>query len=252
MDLGLRGKAAIVTGGKRGLGFATAELLCREGADVSICARDPEGVEEAVARLAQHGTKVHGEGVDAADPVAYAAYLSNAVEALGGLDVFVHNVSAAAGRGEQAWVNNLHLDVLGLVRATEVIVPAMEARGGGAVVCLSSIAAQEEFAGPGSFGPMKAAMTAYANNLAQQLAPKGIRVNVVSPGPVYFEGGNWSVIKEHMAAFYDATVAKMPIGRLGEPGEVANAIAFLASPAASLITGANIVIDGGFTKRIKF
>ena len=167
-------------------------------------------------------------------------------------DIFIHNMSAASGRGEQAWVNNLNLDVLGLVRAQEVIAPAMEAGGGGAIVCLSSIAAQEEFAGPGSFGPMKAAMTAYANNLSQSLAPKGIRVNIVSPGPVFFEGGNWDTIKTHMTAFYEATVAKMPLKRLGDPREIANAIAFLASPAASLITGANLVIDGGYTKRIKF
>jgi NAD(P)-dependent dehydrogenase (short-subunit alcohol dehydrogenase family) len=99
---------------------------------------------------------------------------------------------------------------------------------------------------------MKAAMTAYANNLAQALAPKGIRVNVVSPGPVFFEGGNWDTIKTHMTAFYDSTVAKMPIKRLGDPREIAAAIAFLASPAASLITGANLVVDGGYTKRIKF
>jgi NAD(P)-dependent dehydrogenase (short-subunit alcohol dehydrogenase family) len=95
-------------------------------------------------------------------------------------------------------------------------------------------------------------MTAYANNLAQSLGGKGIRVNIVSPGPVYFEGGNWETIKNNMAAFYDATVAKMPLKRLGEPREIANTIAFLASPAASLITGANVVIDGGYTKRIKF
>lgn len=250
MDLGLQGKKAIVTGGRRGLGFATASLLASEGCDVAICARGD--VSEAVAALAGHGVTAVGDAVDVADAEAYRTWLAHAVEQLGGCDVFVHNVSAASGRGEQAWVDNLNLDVLGLVRAQQVVVPAMEARGGGAIVCLSSIAAQEEFAGPGSFGPMKAAMTAYAGNLAQALAPKGIRVNVVSPGPVFFEGGNWDTIKTHMSAFYDATVARMPMKRLGEPREIANAIAFLASPAASLITGANLVIDGGFTKRIKF
>lgn len=250
MDLGLSGKKAIVTGGKRGLGFATAQVLAEEGCDVAICARGD--VSDAVAALAAHGTRVVGEGIDAADREQYLGWLGRAVEQLGGCDIFVHNVSAAAGRGEAGWEANLQLDVFGLVRAQEVVVPAMESAGGGAIVCLSTIAAQEEFAGPGSFGPMKAAMTAYANNLAQALAPKGIRVNVVSPGPVYFEGGNWDTIKQHMTAFYDATVKKMPIGRLGEPREVANAIAFLASPAASLVTGANLVIDGGYTKRIKF
>lgn len=250
MDLGLSGKKAIITGGKRGLGFATATLLAQEGCDVAICARGD--VSEAVAALGSYGTRAFGAGIDAADADAYKAWLKEAIEQLGGCDIFVHNVSAASGRGEQAWIDNLNLDVLGLVRAQSAIVPAMEAAGGGSIVCMSTIAAQEEFAGPGSFGPMKAAMTAYAANLSQALAPKGIRVNVVSPGPVFFEGGNWDTIKTHMESFYDATIAKMPIKRLGQPSEVANAIAFLASPAASLITGANLVIDGGYTKRIKF
>ena len=250
MDLGLKGKKAIVTGGKRGLGFATAQLLAQEGCDVAICARGD--VTDAVAALAAGGTRVFGQGIDAADGDAYKAWLQQAVEQLGGCDIFVHNVSAGSGRGEQAWVDNLNLDVLGLVRAQSSVVPAMEAAGGGSIVCMSSIAAQEEFAGPGSFGPMKAAMTAYASNLSQALAPKGIRVNIVSPGPVFFEGGNWDTIKTHMEAFYDATVAKMPVKRLGDPSEIARAIAFLASPAASLITGANLVIDGGYTKRINF
>lgn len=250
MDLGLKGKKAIVTGGKRGLGFATAEVLAEEGCDVAICARGD--VTEAVAALAAHGTKVVGEGVDVADADAYKAWLQRAADQLGGVDIFVHNVSAAAGRGEAGWRANLELDVFGLTRAAEVLTPIMEAGGGGAIVCLSSIAALEEFAGPGSFGPMKAAMMAYASNLSQSLAPKGIRVNTVSPGPVFFEGGNWDTIKQHMPQFYEAIEKKMPIGRLGRPREVANAIAFLASPAASLITGANLVIDGGFTKRIAF
>lgn len=250
MDLGLAGKKAIVTGGKRGLGFATAQLLAEEGCDVAICARGD--VTDAVAALQSTGRNVYGEGVDVADADAYKGWLAKAAEQLGGCDVFVHNVSGASGRGEAAWVNNLNLDVFGLTRAQEVLVPIMEAGGGGSIVCLSSIAAQEEFAGPGNFGPMKAAMVAYANNLAQAVASKNIRVNIVSPGPVFFEGGNWDTIKTHMTAFYDTIVDKMPIKRLGDPREIANAIAFLASPAASLITGANLVIDGGYTKRIKF
>lgn len=250
MDLGLAGKKAIVTGGKRGLGFATAQLLAEEGCDVAICARGD--VSEAVAALAATGRKAYGEGVDVADADAYKGWLAKAAEQLGGCDIFVHNVSGASGRGEGAWLNNLNLDVFGLTRAQEVLVPIMEAGGGGSIVCLSSIAAQEEFAGPGNFGPMKAAMVAYANNIAQSLAGKGIRVNIVSPGPVFFEGGNWDTIKQNMTAFYDTIVDKMPLKRLGDPREIANAIAFLSSPAASLITGANLVIDGGYTKRIKF
>jgi 3-oxoacyl-[acyl-carrier protein] reductase len=250
MDLGLKGKKAIVTGGKRGLGLATAQLLAKEGCDVAICARGD--VSEAVASISALGVKAYGEGIDAADGDAYKAWLAKAAEQLGGVDIFVHNMSGASGRGEEQWVKNLNLDVLGLVRANEVLAPIMESRGGGSIVCLSTIAAQEEFAGPGSFGPMKAAMVAYASNISQTLAPKGIRVNIVSPGPVFFDGGNWDTIKQNMADFYNMIVNKMPIKRLGDPVEVANTIVFLASPAASLITGANVVIDGGFTKRINF
>lgn len=250
MDLGLKGKKAIITGGKRGLGLAIAHLLAEEGADIAICARGD--VSESVKALQSHGTKVVGEGIDAADGDAYRAWLKSAADQLGGCDIFVHNMSGASGRGEEQWAKNLSLDVLGLVRAQEVLAPIMEAGGGGSIVCLSTIAAQEEFAGPGSFGPMKAAMTAYANNMAQALAGKNIRVNVVSPGPVYFDGGNWDTIKTNMEDFYNSIVAKMPIKRLGEPREVANVIAFLASPAASLVTGTNVVVDGGYTKRIKF
>lgn len=250
MDLGLKGKKAIVTGGKRGLGLATAQLLAKEGCDVAICARGD--VSEAVSSIAALGVKAYGEGIDAADGDAYKAWLSKAAEQLGGCDIFIHNMSGASGRGEEQWVKNLNLDVLGLVRANEVLSPIMEAGGGGAIVCLSTIAAQEEFAGPGSFGAMKAAMVAYASNISQTLAGKGIRVNIVSPGPVFFEGGNWDTIKQNMGDFYNMIVGKMPIKRLGDPSEVANTIVFLASPAASLITGANVVIDGGFTKRINF
>ena len=250
MDLGLKGKKAIVTGGKRGLGLATAQLLAKEGCDVAICARGD--VSEAVASIAALGVKAYGEGIDAADGDAYKTWLAKAAEQLGGCDIFVHNMSGASGRGEEQWVKNLNLDVLGLVRSNEVLAPIMEANGGGSIVCLSTIAAQEEFAGPGSFGAMKAAMVAYASNISQTLAPKGIRVNIVSPGPVFFEGGNWDTIKQNMGDFYNMIVNKMPIKRLGDPSEVANTIVFLASPAASLITGANVVIDGGFTKRINF
>ena len=250
MDLGLKGKKAIVTGGKRGLGLATAQMLAKEGCDVAICARGD--VSDAVKSIAALGVKAYGEGIDAADGAAYKAWLTKAAEQLGGCDIFIHNMSGASGRGEEQWVKNLNLDVLGLVRANEILSPIMEANGGGSIVCLSSIAAQEEFAGPGSFGAMKAAMVAYASNISQVLAPKGIRVNMVSPGPVFFEGGNWDTIKQNMADFYNTIVNKMPIKRLGDPSEVANTVVFLASPAASLITGANVVIDGGYTKRINF
>ena len=110
----------------------------------------------------------------------------------------------------------------------------------------------EFFLQPSSYGPMKAAMRAYANELGQGLGAKGIRVNSVSPGSIYFEGGAWEMIKKSMPPMYESTVKQCPNGRLGSLEEVANAAAFLLSPAASLISGVNLVVDGGFTKRVNF
>ena len=105
---------------------------------------------------------------------------------------------------------------------------------------------------PQAYNAMKAALISHASDMAQALAPKGIRVNVVSPGPIYFEGGNWEMIKQAMPAMYESALQQCAIGRMGTPEEVARAVVFLASPAASLITGANLVADGGFTKRTAF
>ena len=233
MDLGLKGKKAIVTGGKRGLGLATAQLLAQEGCDVAICARGD--VSEAVASIAKLGVKAYGEGIDAADGDAYKGWLAKASEQLGGCDIFVHNMSGASGRGEEQWVKNLNLDVLGLVRAAEALAPVMEAGGGGSIVCLSSIAAQEEFAGPGSFGPMKAAMVAYASNLSQSLAPKGIRVNMVSPGQL--DNSIDLPDEAHLPHL-------IPLGRAGTPDDVARAVRYLMG--ADYVTGANIDVAGGY------
>jgi NAD(P)-dependent dehydrogenase (short-subunit alcohol dehydrogenase family) len=99
---------------------------------------------------------------------------------------------------------------------------------------------------------MKAALLAHASDLSQALAPRGVRVNSVSPGPIFFEGGNWDMIKQAMPQIYEGALANCAIGRMGAPEEVARAVVFLASPAASLITGANLVCDGGFTKRVAY
>jgi NAD(P)-dependent dehydrogenase (short-subunit alcohol dehydrogenase family) len=105
---------------------------------------------------------------------------------------------------------------------------------------------------PHAFNAIKSAMITYGAQLSQALAPQGIRVNCVSPGPIEYASGNWEAIKANMGEFYDGVVAQMPMGRLGEPQEVANSVVFLSSPASPYTTGANLVIDGGFTKRVQF
>lgn len=130
--------------------------------------------------------------------------------------------------------------------------PYLEKSENASVVLISTTAALEKFMSAGPYNALKAALLNYNGALSQDLAPKGIRVNAVSPGPIFIEGGAWDNIKQHMTAFYDATVADIPIGRMGTAEEVAAQVAFLASPRAGFTTGTNIVIDGGLTKRIQF
>jgi NAD(P)-dependent dehydrogenase (short-subunit alcohol dehydrogenase family) len=141
---------------------------------------------------------------------------------------------------------------MGAVRGIHAATPFLAASEAGAAVLIGSTAAVEFLGIPQAYNAMKAAVIAHAADMAQALAPQGIRVNAVSPGPIYFEGGNWEMIKQAMPAMYDGAVAKCAIGRMGTPEEVARAVVFLASPAASLITGSNLVVDGGSTKRVGY
>ena len=251
MDLGLAGKKVAITGGSRGIGRAIATQMLAEGATVSICARGQEGVDEALAAL---GDGVVGQAVDVGDGEALRGWVEWSAEQLGGLDVFIANASGGGGgTDDERFDANYQVDLMGLVRGAQAAEPYLEASGEAAVLMISTTAALEHFGpGPSSYMSLKAAATAYAAGLAQTLAAKGIRVNTISPGPIFFEHGPWDRIKAGVPEFYEATVAGHPSGRMGSPEEVANVAAFLCSPAASWVTGANVVVDGGYTKRINF
>ena len=139
-----------------------------------------------------------------------------------------------------------------VVRGVEASLPFLEESDAASVVFIASTAAIEYLGVTQGYNAMKAALITHASDLSQSLASRGVRVNTVSPGPIYFEGGNWEMIKQAMPQIYEGALAQCAIGRMGTPEEVARAVVFLASPAASLITGANLVVDGGFTKRAAF
>ncbi len=250
MDLGLSGKRAIVTGGSRGIGRSIAEVLLQEGVSVAICARGEEGVRASEAELGALGT-VYAATADMADRAAVQKFVSDAAEALGGIDILVHNTSAMGGaQGVEGWTNSFNIDVMAGVTAVEAAMPALEASDAASIVFIGTTASIEAFGGAGPYGPLKAAMRAHTNDLGQTLAPKRIRVNAVSPGSIYFEGGVWQRVEQQAPARFESVLNTIPMGRYGAPEEVARVVAFVASPAASWVTGTNIVVDDGQHKSV--
>lgn len=253
MDLHLEGRRALVTGASRGIGRAIAEVLAREGCSLAICARGAEGVEKAAAELRALGATVHAEAVDVADPAAVRAFVDAAAAALGGLDVVVSNASPGSVKGDEAWVTSVRGDLQAFAVLAEAATPHLEQSGAGSVIAISSTSALDiDFpSGPTSFAAIKAAVLHHASALSWSLAPRGIRVNTISPGPVEFEGGTWAGVQQSRPEVYEKVRASLPLGRLGRPQDVADAVAFLASPRASFCTGANLVLDGGMLSRVQ-
>lgn len=256
MDLALKGKKAIVLGGTRGIGRAIAETLAREGADVGICARNASAVEEAVGALRALGVKATGASVDISDGPALKAWITAAGADLGGLDILVSNAGAMAqGADPASWEQNFKLDVLGAVNAFDAAQPLLEAgaakHGDAAFVIISSVSAAVAD-NASSYGPVKASLIHMAKGLARQYAGKRIRVNVVSPGMVYFEGGVWNMVEKNMPDFFKKAMSRNPTGRAATPQEIANAAVFLASPVSSYTTGVNLLVDGAISNRVNF
>jgi 3-oxoacyl-[acyl-carrier protein] reductase len=253
MDLGLDGRKVLVTGGTKGIGRAIADLFAAEGAHVAICARDKAEVEAVAARLASNGRKAFGAALDVADGPAVSAWVADAAGALGGIDIVVPNVSAlAVAADDAAWQAGFQTDIMGSVRVVDAAMPWLEKSDAGSIVIISSVSGREVDFAAGPYGAFKAALIHYAQGLAFQLAPKNIRANTVSPGNTYFPGGVWERIEKGNPALFAQSLALNPTGRMGTPAEVARAVVFLASPAASFITGTNLVVDGALTRGVQF
>jgi len=275
MDLELKGKKAIVSAASRGVGRFITERLLDEGAEVSICGRrakgdEPntsdkdvivndlpgDGVDEAVESMSKLG-KVHGFVVDCGYYEQVEQWVHDSAKAMGGIDIVVSNASALGGipRSRKGWDISYHVDMMSAVAMWETAYPYLKEGHDPAFVQVATISAIEHHAFVGSsqsYGAMNAALIAYSGQIGQEFMAEGIRANCVSPGPIFIQGGSWDYLEAEMPDYFAENIEKHPAKRMGNPQEVADVVAFLASPRSSWVVGENIVVDGGYTKAIKF
>ncbi len=250
MNLRLEGKAALITGASRGIGRATALLLAEEGADLVLAARGREALEQVAERARAFGRRAIAVQADVGVQAERERLARAALEELGRVDFLVSNatnldVYRDAAPESALWDAHYHVDVLGAVRLTELLAPQMRERRSGAIVFTSSISGKMTFGREHGYTAMKAALIAAGKTLAVELAPDGVRVNVVAPGTIDEPGGDLDRMRQVEPERVRELEASIPSGRFGTPEEVASCISFLLSDRASWVVGHCLVVDGG-------
>ena len=258
MDLGLHGKVAVVTGSSRGLGLASARALAADGCRVCLCARGTAALDEAVAEVrtaAGSADAVIGVTADLATDAGIRLVMDRTLETFGGLDILVNNVGLGRGAGlldttDAEWQEAFDQTLYPAIRASRLAVPAMRTRGGGVILMIASIYGREA-GGRMTYNAVKAAEISLAKSLALQLANDNIRVNSVAPGSISFPGGSWWKRQQaDPGGIAEFVRRELPFGRFGRAEEVGDVVAFLASPRASWISGASIVVDGAQSRSL--
>jgi 3-oxoacyl-[acyl-carrier protein] reductase len=260
MELGLKGKRALVTAASKGIGRACALELAREGADLVICARGADALEAARAEIAKAtGAKVVAATCDLSFGTQIEELMETTRAELGGLDVLVTNAGGPpSGRfmdfDDEAWMKAVALNLMSVVRLNREAVRLMREAGGGSIVNLTSISVKEPIKGLVLSNSVRAGVVGLSKTLANELGPDGIRVNVVCPGYTATDRMTELVsaraerevksFDEIAAGFY----ASVPLGKFGEPADLGRMVAFLASDAAEYVTGVTVQVDGGAVK----
>lgn len=262
MELGLRGKVAMVAAASQGLGKAVALAFAREGANLAICSRNQAALESVAAAAREHGVDVLAVPADVTRAEEIQKFVEQAVAHFGGVDILVTNAGGPpAGTfqdfaDDAPWQAAFELTLMSAVRLIRGVLPSMRARGGGAIIVMTSSSIKVPIPNLILSNVFRAGVAALAKTLAEELAPLNIRVNNVLPGRIaterllYLDQVNAERAGVSVEEIRQRTMAQIPMGRYGDPEEFANAVVFLASERASYITGASLQVDGGYIKCI--
>ena len=249
MDLGLKGKVAMVSGASRGLGRAMALGFAVEGCRLSLCARGKEGIDRVAQEVQKMGAEVTALAGDVTNEADARRWVEETQKRFGRVDIVINNVGGSRPGGNlsasrEDWQSGFALNFFSALDVCRLVVPLMSSQKSGCVINIASVYGRE-WGGPMTYNAAKAAMISLSKEMARELAPQGIRVNSVAPGSILFPGGSWEKRQqdnpEGIAAFVKA---ELPFGRFGKPEEVADVVVFLASDRAQWVSGACITVDG--------
>lgn len=254
MDLGLGDKRVLITGGTRSIGRAIVDAFIAEGATVGFCARDAKLVKEREADWRLRQARVQGTALDVTDDPALKLWVDG-FATQGGIDHFVANVSAlGTDDTPEGWRKSIEIDIVSTVESVRHAMPHLLKTGQGATcTIIGTVSLNEASSGPVQpYRSVKAALVPFVKSLAIEMAPKGVRVNMVSPGSILEDGNTWGRQRDAGSDRYKRTLARNPMGRMGTPQEVAACVVFLAGAPASFVSGANFIVDGALTTRVQY